>query len=366
MLHKIVLFLSLLTLSFYIEAQTVQVNPDHPDQYTVQKGDTLWDISGKFLVDPWRWPEIWQVNSQIDNPHLIYPGDVISFSFENGSPILSLNRGSSGGRTVKLSPSVRVDERDKAIYTIPIDVIRHFLTRPLVVDENEMDDWPYIVSNLDQHLVAGPGVDVYIRGLVPASTSTKYAIYRKGPQYVSLSRGREEVLGYEAIFVGEAEVKEYGDPSTAVVINSVKEAIIGDRVVPQTEDEVFSNFIPSSPNSNITGSVISAEGVVSEIGQYQVVVLDRGSNNGVEVGNVFGVYQSGKVVTDRIKGNEKTYDDSDLIDYLGKIKSGGTAVTLPELRAGIIIVFRTFEQVSYALVMEAFRPIHLNDSIKSL
>ncbi|MGK0297452.1 MAG: hypothetical protein ACI9XC_001055 [Gammaproteobacteria bacterium] len=366
MLHKIVFFLSLFTVSLFLGAQTVQVNPDHPDQYTVQEGDTLWDISGEFLVDPWRWPEIWQVNSQINDPHLIYPGDVIRLSYDGESPILTVNRASNGGRFVKLSPSIRENERDRAIYTIPIDVIRQFLTRPLTIGENEMDDWPYIVSSYEQHLVASPGVEIYVRGLDASSISKKYAIYRKGPEYISKSGGSTKTLGYEAMFIGEAQITAYGDPSTAMITSAVKEAMIGDRLIEQTDDEIFTNFIPSSPDSTIIGSIISAEGVLTEIGQYQVIVLDKGSADGVEVSNVFGVFQKGSLVNDKVMNTAKSPDDSDLIDYLGKSKSRGVPITLPEVRAGVILVFRTFEQVSYALVMEALTPIHINDSFKGL
>jgi hypothetical protein len=234
------------------------------------------------------------------------------------------------------------------------------------VSENEMDAWPYVVSSYEQHLVAGPGVDIYIRGLSSPSESGKYSIYRLGPEYVSHSRGYREVLGYEAIFVASSELREHGDPATAVITDAVKEVKVGDRLVEESQDEVFTRFIPSSPASSITGSIISAEGVLSEIGQYQVVVLDRGTADGVEVGNVFGVFESGKVVNDKVKTSSKAYENTDLIEYLGRSRSQGEPVTLPEVRVGVLMVFRTFDRVSYGLIMEALRPIHLNDAIKSL
>lgn len=367
MLHKIVLLLSLVLFSIPSWSQPVQVNPDQPGQYVVQKGDTLWDISARFLTEPWRWPEIWKVNPQIENPHLIYPGDVVSLSYVDGSPVLSVNRGGDGiGRNVKLSPGIRSEQREQAIPAIPIDVIRQFLTRPLVVNAGEMDGWPYIVSSYEQHLVAGPGIEIYVRGLDPSTGIRKYAIYRKGPAYISKSKGKETVLGYEAIYVGDAEVSSFGDPATAVVTTAVKEVLNGDRLIPQPEDEMYSNFVPSSPDSPISASIISAQDVLSEIGQYQVVVLDKGATDGIRVGNVFGIYQTGRTVTDKVKSTGKKYDDSALIEYLGKSKAAGEPVTLPEVRAGVMMVFRTFDQVSYALVMEALRPVHLYDTANSL
>ncbi len=365
MLHKIVFYLSLLVISTAVSAQSVQVNPDHPDQYTVQEGDTLWDISGMFLLQPWRWPEIWQVNPQIDNPHLIYPGDVISLSYDGESPVLTVSRAGMGSRTVKLSPTMRIEQTTRAIKTVPIDVIRPFLTRPLIVEENEMDSWPYIVSSYEQHLVASPGIEIYVQGLTPDSVGEKFSIYRLGTEYVSHSRGHREVLGYESIYIGDAEVKAFGNPSTVNITHAVKEVVNGDRLILPSDEEIYTSFIPSRSSSDITGSIISAEGVLTEIGQYQVVVLDRGSNDGVEVGNVFGVYQSGVVVEDKVRNTKKSYEDTDLIDYLGMMKSRGESVTLPDYRAGVVMVFRTFDKVSYGLVMEALGPIHLNDAIKS-
>jgi hypothetical protein len=366
MLNKIVFYLSLLVLSSTLAAQQVEVNPDYPDSYTVQNGDTLWDISARFLTEPWRWPEIWQVNPQIENPHLIYPGDVISLSYDGGSPVLTVSRAGMASRTVKLSPTIRVSDMQRPIHTVPIDVIRPFLTSPILVNKNEMDSWPYIVSSYEQHLVVSPGIEIYVKGLSQDALGEKYSIYRLGPEYISYSRGRREVLGYESVYVGDAEIRAFGDPSTAVITSAVKEVVDGDRLVMQSDDEFYTSFIPSSPSSNIIGSIISAEGVLSKIGQYQVVVLDRGSDDGVEVGNVFGVYQSGVVVEDKVKNGKKMYEDSDLIDYLGYMKTKGPSIVLPDYRAGVVMVFRTFGRVSYGLIMEALGPIHLHDTIKSL
>lgn len=366
MLNKIVLLLSLLTLSPALWAQPIEVNPDHPDQYVIQRGDTLWDISSRFLAEPWRWPEIWQVNPQIENPHLIYPGDIVRLVYDGDTPMLTVERGTGSGRTVKLSPSIRSEPRPEAIQSIPVDAIRQFLTRPLIVDENEMESWPYIVSSYEQHLVTGPGVDIYVRRLAGPEQGNQYSIYRKGPPYIRKSNGEETLLGYEAIYIGDAEVKEFGEPSTAVITRSLREARNGDRLIPRPEDEVYSSFIPTRPDADISASIISAQDVLSEIGQYQVVVLDRGTNDGIEVGNVFGVYQRGKVVTDKVAKPGKSFNNWPIVEYLGKSKAAEEEVTLPEVRAGVVLVFRTFERVSYALVMEALRPIHLYDTVKGL
>jgi LysM repeat protein len=370
MQKKITIIILLALFSTSTFADEVQVNPDSPDKYVVQKGDTLWGIAGKFLTQPWRWPEIWKGNPQIENPHLIYPGDVVSLSYQGGSPVLSVAGGdagdagsgtaavSTGGRDVKLSPAVRSYDRGDAVPTIPIDAIRHFLSRPLVLGDGEMSGWPYVVSSFDQHLVAGEGSRIYIRGLSGSAEERRYSIYRQGPAYMSGG----EVIGYEAIFVGEAVIEKFGDPATAYVTQTRREVLTGDRLTPQSEKEVHSDFIPRSPAGKVEGSIISVIDGLSEIGQYQVVVLDVGSRQGIEVGSVLGVFQSGKVVSD--KTGQKQHHP--LIDYLGTGGESGEPVVLPEEYTGVVMVFRTFDRVSYALVMEATGALNLNDAVRSM
>jgi LysM domain len=366
MLDKVKVLICLLALSPLAWGDEVKVNPDHPDKYTVVKGDTLWDISGRFLTQPWRWPEIWKANPQIQNPHLIYPGDVISLSYEGGSPVLNVERGESsaqsmGGRDVKLSPKVRVSDEGKAIHSIPIDAIRNFLKQPLVVGEHDMDAWPYVVSSYQKRLLAGPGNQIYVRGLTQGGTE-HYSIYRKGNAYRRGGTEDGELLGYEALYVGDADVLQYGDPATAIVTTAVREVLEGDRLVAQSKDEITSDFIPKPAAQNVGGSIISVVDGLSQIGQYQVVVMDVGASSGLEVGNVMGVYQRGATVSDRI--NTKAVHP--FIEYLGKPHATGTPVILPDEYAGVIMVFRTFPNVSYGLVMEAIAPVHIEDHVKAM
>jgi LysM domain len=384
MLNKTVLKVAMLMLFIgSIQADEIKLNPDQPDSYVVEKGDTLWDISAKFLQEPWRWPEIWNVNPQIADPHLIYPGDVISMSYKDGVPMLTVDREgkpaqqsrSRSGRTVKLSPEMRSNEHAEAIPSIPIDVIEQFLIRPLVVTDSEMDDWPYIVSTYDKHLVAGKGSKVYVRGLSSGSQSQRFSVYRKGGAYQSGSGKSARVLGYEALHVADAIIVRGGDPATAVIMDSNREVLVGDRLVAQSDTDVNSDFIPRSPSNAVNGNVISVIDGVSEIGQYQVVVLDLGESDGIEIGNVVGVYQSGEMVSDRVDVEEDwrvrdrgegAFDANELKNYLGKKKSAGEQVQLPEEYAAVVMVFRTFGEVSYGLVMEATAPIHLNDMVRNL
>ncbi len=377
MLNKIILTCLFMMTPIMLRAETIDIKPDSPDRYVVQKGDTLWDISGRFLQQPWRWPEIWQANSQIVDPHLIYPGDVISLSYEGGSPVLTVERGedavrsswreADNSRHVKLSPAVREYEHDEAIPSIPIDVIRHFLSRPMVVSEHDMDGWPYIVSSYEQHLIAGLGTRVYIRNLPAGSNVSSYSIYRQGPAYRSQIRYGGDILGYEALYVGELVVEKRGNPASAVITLAKREVLDGDRLIPQSKQEASSDFIPRPPNTLVEGSIISVFDGVAQIGQYQVVVLDVGESDGLEVGNILGIFQSGQLVNDKIKARKRGgFNNSALVEYLGKLKSVGEEVQLPKEFAAVVMVFRTFDKISYGLIMEAYGAIHLHDTVKNI
>ncbi|GJM05411.1 MAG: hypothetical protein DHS20C09_14020 [marine bacterium B5-7] len=402
MLNKILISCAILLLTISVRADELTVNPDHPESYTVVKGDTLWDISARFLQQPWRWPEIWGVNPQIDNPHLIYPGDIVSLAYQDGQPVLNLQRGSGqvvSGRNVKLSPTIRSTENDEAIPTIPIDAIQQLLERPIVLDENEIDQWPYVVSSYDEHLIATTGNTIYVRGIPEDSNIVRYSIYRKGKPYVNPRKNEKdkgEVLGYEAIYVGDATIKQNGDPASAVITVVDREVLKGDRLLPQTDEEISTEFIPRSPSSDMEGNILSVVDGVSQIGQYQIVVLNLGEEQGIETGNVLGIYQSGYVVQDNIGPNVQKSEAQKAAE-LKEITENGTVisklaygvgqgieafnetfptianiqdkseeVTLPEEYVGVVMVFKTFSKVSYALVMETQGPVHVLDAVRSL
>ncbi|MEJ2693675.1 MAG: LysM peptidoglycan-binding domain-containing protein [Candidatus Thiodiazotropha sp.] len=335
--NKLIGFTLGLLLSFSaFAAEPVALNPAHPERYTVVKGDTLWDISALFLRDPWYWPEVWYVNPQIENPHLIYPGDEIVLTYRDGRPILSLSRKN------KLSPSVRATPLDAAIPTIPIDAIGQFLTRPYVVDEGELDQAPYIVHFLDDHIIGGAGISFYARSIMQDDTS-RYTIVRPGAAYKDPDSG--EILGYEATFIGDADLKRTGDPAKFLIASSELEAIIGDRLIIAEDDEPLVNFQPRAPEGDIKGRIISVLNGVSQIGQYNVVVLNKGARDGLEPGHVMQILQGGDEIRDITKGR-------------------GATVTLPLEEAGVLMVFRTFEKVSFALVMRATKPLHVLDWVR--
>ncbi len=324
------------------------LKPGHPDVYTVVKGDTLWDISGEFLSKPWLWPEIWQINPQIDNPHLIYPGDQIALVYVDGQPRLQLRRGDAGrtlrltpSDTVSLKPQIRSTPLESAIPAISLDAIQGFLVQNRVVEPGLLEASPYVVQGEGERLVLGAGDRVYVRGTL--SDSEGFSIVRKGPLYVDPETN--EILGREATYIGLGNAVGQEDDIATLAVSSTREEIqIGDRVLPTEERRVDSSFFPSAPQGEVRGQIISVFSGVTQVGQYDVVVLNRGLREGMEVGNVLAIYKRGALARDRI-ANE--------------------TIRLPSERAGLLMVFRTFEKLSYGLVLSTERPLAVHDEIRN-
>lgn len=380
----------------------IKIKTDNPGAYTVVKGDTLWDISGRFLEQPWHWPEVWQVNPEIANPHLIYPGDVINLVYEDGRPVLYVNRQDS--RYKKLSPEVRASVNDASIPTIPIDVIQHFLSRPLVMDAEAYEELPYVVGSYENHLIAGPGTLIYVRGDENFADGQTFSVYRLGDEYLSYAdteedkKAKPELLGNEAIHVGEIVLQQAGDPAKAVIVSSTREMLPGDRLFPSAKQEAANNFYPKIPEKDIEGKIIHIADGATQIGQYQVVVLDVGQEDGVEVGNVLSIYQEGDTIDDVIEaerlrkekiaarttfpsGEDAVNDivagtiDSfrDMKNYFDETfpafanqKAKPVKLKLPEENVGVMMVFRTFDKLSYAIIMEITGAVHVHDSVKNI
>ncbi len=334
-----IVFAALLAGSIF--AADVVLNPEHPDRYVVVKGDTLWDISTMFLRDPWLWPEIWYVNPQVENPHLIYPGDILNLVYIDGKPQLRM---SSGYPTVNLSPHIREESLDQAIPTIPLDAIQQFLSRSIVVDANELDTAPYVVQSAGEHVVSGAGDSVYVRGIEDESVPL-YDIFEPGGPYIDPDT--DEILGYEALYVGTGPVRKFGDPATVLLTETTREVRVGDRLRPAERTAPTAYFQPHSPAEGVEGRIISVVDGVMEIGQFNVVAIDLGTREGMEVGHVMKIFKDGKVIRDTVSGKRND------------------TVKLPDEDAGLIMVFRTFEKVSLALVMKATRAIHINDFVRT-
>lgn len=325
-------------------AQEAAFRGDHPDEYVVKKGDTLWDISNKFLKSPWLWPEIWHANEQIDNPHLIYPGDLIRLVYIDGEPRLTADRKVKlAPGTDKLSPSVRVLPSDDAITTIPLDRISSFLSRSRIVTEEMLEQAPYMLAGPEKRLVVGAGDRAYARGDFDPEID-KYGVYRQEENYRDPETG--EYLGTHAMNVGTVNLGQAGeDEVVRVMVTSTRQELrMGDRLLPTEERSIAPNFYPSSPDSDIEAEILAVEGGVSQVGKMNVIMVNRGKREGLDQGHVLAVYKRGETTRDPVTGKQ---------------------VTLPDERAGLVMVFRSFEKMSLALVLEAERTLAVRDKLRN-
>lgn len=382
------------------------LQPNAPNEYTVVKGDTLWGISGRFLKDPWKWPQIWEMNrDQIKDPHWIYPGNVIRLDTSGASPRLTMDgssapggvdTGPSGGteaqaqaNVVVMEPRVRVESLQTAIPTIPGSVIGAFLTQPLVVDQGALDGAPSILATEESRVIVGQGDTAYA-DRIGMQAPVNWQIFRQGRQLLDPDTG--EVLGVEATYIGDARVRRYGNPTTLEITKAREEINRGDRLTPARE-MAFPSYVPRAPDKPIKGSIMSVEGGVSELGQFQVITINRGTRDGLEVGHVLASYHRGGLVTPsgqvrdemmesswfagswwaRLSGETKpvpVVPDSPGSTYSGDTsKAGatlaGSVVRLPDERNGLVIVFRVFDKMSYGLVVKATKPIYVGDTLQT-
>ncbi|RBW52067.1 LysM peptidoglycan-binding domain-containing protein [Marinobacter sp. F3R11] len=336
-MRKLLYALAATTLLLTSWAQAApELRSDHPERYTVVKGDTLWDISGRFLSNPWYWPEIWHVNPQVANPHLIYPGDRLALVYIDGKP--RITKVASNNGVVKLSPKVRSERIDTPIPAIPLDAISSFLTDTRIVSPEELSGAPYVLEGAEGRLVTGAGDRVYARGEKPAD---KVGVFRRSTEFVDPDTG--EFLGLEARSIARGDVAaENGDVLTVDLTRSSEEVRVGDRLLVSEDRRLTTSFVPSSPARQVEGKMISVDGGVTQIGQYNVVAINRGSREGLEAGNVMAILKSGNLVRDPVT-NE--------------------TVELPSERAGLLMVFQVYEKMSYGLILHATRALSVGDKV---
>lgn len=338
-----------LLLPLLASADVLQIRDGAPDKHVVVKGDTLWDISAMFFKDPWKWPEIWALNKQtIKDPHWIYPGDVVYLDRRTGTLSITPPTQTSGSEPVtpsnivKLKPKVRVvGQNSEAIPAIPLDVIASFLQRPLVIDEEELDSAPKLVGTYEQRTLLAVNDLAYVQNM-PTDKGRQWQVYRPSVQFIDPDT--DEALGQEVIYLGDATVEKFGDPSTLRITNSIQEIGKGDYFA-QAGAGYSSNYLPHAPQNQITAKVISIYGGVQQAGQHAVITLNKGRRDGLEVGNILALYQKGEVL---------------------KTKGWFTPnINLPDMRYGLVMVFRVFNKVSYALVLETKLPVQLLDSARN-
>lgn len=399
MFKKLHLILALLFgFIFIAQAQEVELNPAHPDTYVVQKGDTLWDISAVFLKSPWLWPEIWHANPQIENPHLIYPGDQINLIYLNGKPAITVNRSHP---TVKIGPSVRAIDHNDAIQTIPLNDIEPFLRKLRILNQEDVDLAPYIVASEEDRNVSATGNLIYVRNLKNVRQGDRFAIVRptviyreiptdypwetsdtheiesieweKSSAYTSTAVMSQfwkkyidrtywenvKVLGYEVADTGIAEVLRVSSDeiTTMKIIDVDTEVKAGDLILPIDEfnfDPYFTPKAATTNNENIR--VVALNNALFGSARRQIIAISNGSAQGVSVGDVFAVYSPERVVRDEIMHPKN--------DLKTLFKPSKAKVTLPMELSGHIMVFKSFENISYAIITDGNRSIKLYDYVK--
>ena len=363
------------------------IKPDAPDRYIVVPGDTLWGISERYTDSPWRWPELWNMNKeQIRNPHLIYPGYVLILDRERGQLTIA-QPGSEGAPTappvardgeptpstsgapttgaptdgtptataaptepglVKLAPHLRAESLARqGIPSIPANLIEPFLTRPLVIEPDGLDKAPTIVATQTDRVIISAGNSAYVRGIGTSKEGTWF-VYRRGRALVDPDTN--QTLGYEAVYLGTAQVTRPGDPATVTLTSAVQEVGAGDKLVAASRPQAI-NYAPHSPNTKIHGRIMSiyGGGRVGEGGPQSIVTVNRGRADGLEVGHVLALYTRGGVVSDVTK--QQGMQDA--------------KIQLPDERAGLAFVFRVFDRISYALVMHITRPVSPLDVVQT-
>lgn len=362
-----------------VNAAEVELQKNHPSRHVVVKGDTLWGISGKFLKDAWQWPKVWKMNkSQIKNPHLIYPGDVVYLDTSSGSPRLGLLR-----ETVTLQPGVREEPLEKeAIPTIAPSVITPFLSKPLVIEAGQLDASPTIIAGQDNRVAMSPGTRIYA-SKIEENDGLHWHIYR--PAKDMIDPETKEMLGTEATYLGDATVTKFGEPATATITKAKEEIFIRDRLV-AVPDEILTNFVPHAPDTNIEGRILNIYGGVAEAGQNMVVSINKGVSDGLEPGHVLAIYRHGRVVKDpnfketpkdeKTKLKELNFDVSrneegkavinfkkPKVENINALEPG--YIQLPDERVGLLMVFRAFDRVSYALIVQSLESAYVLDSVKT-
>ena len=322
----------------------IQLADNAPDQYVVVRGDTLWGISGKFLKEPWRWPEIWNLNrEQIKNPHLIYPGDVIVLERdENGNPRLRVKQMKQLGKDGKLQPKIYSESVDKAIPAIPPNVIAPFISEPLIVEANALDTAAKIIASQEDRVFTGTGDIIYVNDADPDQKT--WQIYRNGAALRDPADPKK-ILGYEAFYLGTAKQTRVGQPATFEVLTAKQEIGPGDRLMPYARPPLVA-YVPHKPENNVDGRVVSIYGGVGSAGRGSIISLNLGTEDGIEIGHVLALERN-RVVTARDEKDNKI------------------AVQIPPERVGLVFVFRTFNHISYALVVQSVSTVDVNDFVRT-
>ncbi|MFK7863385.1 MAG: LysM peptidoglycan-binding domain-containing protein [Pseudohongiellaceae bacterium] len=337
-------------------AQSSLLLAEYPDEYIVKDSDTLWDIAGQFLQDPERWSEIWLPDPYIDNSDLIYPNDILSVSAVGGSPRILLRRG--GRETVNLEPQIREVSLSSAIPAIPLESIENSFTNNRIVSLQLFDEAPYIVSNLGDNLAIGTGDEVYARGVWPSGTAS-FEIYRQGRGFTDETG--EVSLGLEVEYLGFATIS---DDSTSelkklLINNGTREIRVGDRLLVREESRIDATIFPTEPAENLEGSIISFQGVETMASQLDTVIIDLGKSDNLVIGDILTIQQASQSMVDEV--------ERDRMSLRERMRTAfkRDRLELPGKEIGTLLVYRTFDDLSYALILSSTEPAQLYNRVVS-
>jgi hypothetical protein len=382
--------LGLLATAVASPVAAVELVEDAPELYEVRPGDTLWSIAGRYLRDPWLWPEIWEANDETGNPDRIYPGERLRLERVDGRPrVVRDTRGASGEmRVVRVSPRVRVTALEAPVPMIPVASIAPFLTQSRVADSDDIKRAPYVVGFADDRTVAAPSDDVLVRR-IDTRAVTEFEVLRPGDALRDPDSNR--ILGYEATFVANAVLERVGDPAILRVTRAEREVSIGDRVIPASLEAPLENFFPRPAPPGTRGQIISVMNGISRIAQFDIVILNRGTKDRLQPGHVFEVFSGGEQARDKVRDGGFNWDwrregpltgefwlgseysvrgfsesptgSSAPIPLHADIARERSTYIRPLQRAGLLMVFRSFDRVSFALVLNADRAMSVGDRI---
>jgi len=346
-----------LTLSFHAFADVVQLRADAPDRHVVVKGDTLWDISEKFLNTPWKWPELWRLNQeQIRNPHLIYPGDVVYLTWQDGKPMLSTLH------SVKLSPEIRAEAipTEQAISTVPYTAIAPFLRQARVIEDATLTGMPRVLGANDGRVMYSTHDALFASAGDPQVS--KWQFVRLGRPLVDPASG--VVLGHELDYLGEGKAIENGAVMRLKITSAEKEIMERDRLVPAVGVEEI-NLVPRPPETPIDARVIRSLQLSQGAGRYETLVLNKGADDGLALGHVLALYRPGRPTADPkcLRADKIAFLSRGLEDGrpdCDKKTEAADTTTLPDHKIGDVFVYRVFGHLAFALVMSSTEPIYPN------
>ena len=321
------------------EAKDIELLPNAPERYVVSQGDTLWGIASRYLKDPWQWTEIWDLNQkQIKNPNNIYPGDIIVLvrAPDGSSKLMFANEKA----TIKLSPKMRIEKREmEKIPSIPSKKLGPFLSQPLVIEKNGLNQAPIILGASDNRVILSTGNTVYVHNM-PFDQGIAWQVFRTGKLLID-PEDNDRILGHEAVYLGDVEVLNFDTISSVNITHSTQEILKGDRLIPASTLQI-EDYLPRAPDFALTGRIISVYGGVTEIGQNAIIALNKGLDDGLAIGHVLAVYRKSSV-----KSQE------------------GKVISLPDERIGLVFLFRVFDKVSYALVLHSAQAIKVFDAVQT-